>query len=207
MSHIDSFRHELVGLLGGLPVYHPLQVIDGDFYATPAQLVFGGGSGEHPALVFAHPEGATALFLKRELELLEKQRNTPRVKDDPLMPRLDEWLPVVKSVVPAKVEDLIDTAEWREADWKRWEENSLSPLLSNQRWADEMSFVEWLALGVGEFVYAAMPELAPDLLANLPDWRETKLAHMRYNNILAVPPGMPVYPNGGNAFLHGLRAR
>ena len=46
MSHIDSFKHELVGLFGGLPVYHPLEVIDGDFRCDPTQLLLGGGSGE-----------------------------------------------------------------------------------------------------------------------------------------------------------------
>jgi hypothetical protein len=29
MSHIDSFKHEIVGLLVGLPVYYPLEDIDG----------------------------------------------------------------------------------------------------------------------------------------------------------------------------------
>ncbi len=41
MSHIDSFRHQLVGYLGYLPVYHPLEEIDGDFRCSPRQLVLG----------------------------------------------------------------------------------------------------------------------------------------------------------------------
>jgi hypothetical protein len=27
MSHIDSYKHEIVGLFGSLPVYHPLEDI------------------------------------------------------------------------------------------------------------------------------------------------------------------------------------
>lgn len=55
MSHIDSFKHEIVGLFGGLLVYHPLEDIQGDFVCTPKCLLIGGGSGEHPALVIESP--------------------------------------------------------------------------------------------------------------------------------------------------------
>ena len=48
MSHIDSFKHEIVGLFGGLPVYHPLEDINGDFKCSTKQLVIGGGSGDQP---------------------------------------------------------------------------------------------------------------------------------------------------------------
>lgn len=199
MSHIDSFRHELVGRLGALPVYHPLEVIEGEFQATPHQLVFGGGSGEHPALVFTDPAGAVAFFLQRELTSLQEFQATHGTCDEPLVDRAEVWLPIVTAVAPTRAEDLIDAAEWEEEEWQQWEENSQSPLLPNRRW-EETSFAEWLALGVGEFVFAAMPELALELGEKLPGWRETRLVHMRYNNILAIPPGLPVYANGGNRF-------
>ena len=52
MSHIDSYPHEIVGLFGRLPVYHPLEDIpeppeghwEHDFGCTTEQLVIGGGS-------------------------------------------------------------------------------------------------------------------------------------------------------------------
>ncbi|WP_417533835.1 hypothetical protein [Marinobacterium stanieri] len=51
MSYIDSYDHEYIGSLGYLPIYRPLQVIEGDkwggydFSATPDNIVLGGGSG------------------------------------------------------------------------------------------------------------------------------------------------------------------
>lgn len=55
MSYIDGFDHEIIGTLGYLPIYHPLEAIEGDggwgaydFNASPQNLVLGGGSGEHP---------------------------------------------------------------------------------------------------------------------------------------------------------------
>lgn len=82
---------------------------------------------------------------------------------------------------------------------------SRSPLLPNPR-PGRTGLPEWLVLGIGELVFCALPELAADLLATLPGWRGTKLWHMRYNNILAIPPGLPVYANGGNAFAREGRA-
>jgi hypothetical protein len=73
MSHIDSYKHEIVGLFGSLPVYHPLEDIpepatdqlQHDFGCTTEQLVIGGGSGEHSGLVFRDAQGAAAIsFLK-----------------------------------------------------------------------------------------------------------------------------------------------
>ena len=69
MSYIDAYDHEYIGSLGYLPIYRPLQVIDGDkwggydFSATPDNLVLGGGSGEHPGLVVHKPGSLVAKFL------------------------------------------------------------------------------------------------------------------------------------------------
>ena len=59
MSHIDSYKHEIVGLFGCIPVYRPLEDISEpgdddpqlDFGCTTEQLVIGGGPGEHLGLV------------------------------------------------------------------------------------------------------------------------------------------------------------
>ena len=70
MSYIDGFDHEIIGTLGYLPIYHPLETIEGDggwgaydFSATPQNLVLGGGSGEHPGLVVHHLPTLAARFL------------------------------------------------------------------------------------------------------------------------------------------------
>jgi hypothetical protein len=35
MSYIDTFDHELVGFFGGLPLYHPLEVVSGTSVPEP----------------------------------------------------------------------------------------------------------------------------------------------------------------------------
>ena len=96
MSYIDTFDHELVGFFAGLPLYHPLETVtgsDGDeFGCTPRQLVLGGGSGEHPAVVLLEPPAAVAAIMQAALP-----PNTPalapeteQVLDE--MPPLDRCL-------------------------------------------------------------------------------------------------------------------
>ena len=65
-------------------------------------------------------------------------------------------------------------------------------------------FWRWLVCSLGEFIYFAMPELAPNIMSKLPDPYAT-FVHERFNNILIIPPNMPVYANGGNAWTFGRR--
>ena len=62
MSYIDVFQHEHCGYITGIPVYRLLEssLEEVEFIATPHQLLVGGGSGEHPAVVFA-PEARPRL--------------------------------------------------------------------------------------------------------------------------------------------------
>ncbi len=64
MSYIDCFKHELVGMLGYLPVYHPLEGVDGSFICGAHQLLLGGGGREHSALVIENSTSAVAYFFK-----------------------------------------------------------------------------------------------------------------------------------------------
>jgi hypothetical protein len=96
MSYIDCFDHEYIGRLGYLPIYRPLQVIEGeewgayDFSATPDNLVLGGGSGEHPGLVIHKLECAAAKFLYYHID--EEHKENP-LKDDE---EVEDWL--IKSI-------------------------------------------------------------------------------------------------------------
>jgi hypothetical protein len=77
MSYIDTFDdtfdHGLVGFFAGLPRYHPLETVAGsggdELGCTPRQLVLGGGSGEHPAVVLRQPPAAVMAFLQAALPL------------------------------------------------------------------------------------------------------------------------------------------
>lgn len=70
---------------------------------------------------------------------------------------------------------------------------------------EDMSVEEWLVLGFGEFVYFAMPALASPLIERL-DEPYAHFCHVRYGNIMLIPPNMPVYANGGNAFVSTRKA-
>lgn len=194
MSHIDSFKHEIVGMLGGLPVYHPLEDIDGDFRCTKMQLVIGGGSGEHPALVIDSPVNAVAWYLFEELNKLKKV--DVKSHDCPLKKHVESWLQIIDPYVTSFPDDVLKFYDWRIEDYANFRELCMSVALPNP--SDGKHIEMWLVTGIGEFVFYSMPDLANEIMGKI-DVPE-KMYHMNYNNILVIPPNIPVYSNGGNAF-------
>jgi len=196
MSHIDSFKHEIVGLFGSIPVYHPLEEIDGDFNAHPGQLVLGGGSGEHPAMVIEQPKQAVALFLKYKLEpLLNSELSKKRF---PLKQVATGWLEKIQPFLPEDPEVVCKFYDWTEEDHKEFYEFCQSPALPHPYWRGD--FKEWLAASFGEFIFFALPEMVCELMDILGGDPYRHFKHIEYNNIGLIPPNMPVYANGGNAF-------
>jgi hypothetical protein len=203
MSHIDSFRHQIVGLFGPLPVYRPLEDIDGDFQCTTAQLLLGGGSGEHPAMVLKRPTTAAARYLhhcltsgviKRLGEAPTAEREAIRVATSPYLDQPNE--------------DVIVYYEWSAATHEHFERLCRSDALPNRYpiYADSIRLEDWLILGLGEFVFFAMPDLAADMMSRLSD-PYRGFQHVYFNNIMLIPPNMPVYANGGNAYRSHLSER
>ena len=70
MSYIDTFDHEFVGYFGGLPVYHPLEVVPPtpdcpqDFGCGPENLVIGDGPGERPRLIVKDTGKTVGCFVR-----------------------------------------------------------------------------------------------------------------------------------------------
>lgn len=189
MSHIDSFRHQEVGNFLGLPVYLPLQDIDGDFKATPRQLLIGGGSGEHPAVVLTDPQAAVAAFLG-EVE--------PHVRLSPQ--ELQAWREAYKPFRPEFEHKLLAFYDWNAETYHGFYERCCSRYTSSYSvHMDKMSLERWLVYGLGEFVFYAMPQLAPDLMPRLAD-PYGKFTQVMYSEVLLTPPNMPVFANGGNTF-------
>ncbi|GLB50518.1 hypothetical protein [Neptunitalea lumnitzerae] len=182
MSHIDSFKHELVGYISWVPVYHPLEDIDGDFVCTTKQIVIGGGSGEHPAMVLESPLKAVALFL---LKLAEKEK------------RFMFWKDLVAPYLPETFEEVVTFYEWTDVTYADFFKLLSSDGVFNAM--GEENQLEHLILGLGEFIFYAMPELAVAVLDKVKQPYKD-IFHIYYNSILIVPPNMPVYPNGGNMF-------
>ena len=187
MSHIDSFNHELVGLLGYLPVYHPLEVIDGDFKCNPQQLLLGGGSGEHPALVIEDPASAVALFLNEEIGHKKE---------------LAHWEEIISPFLNYDFTELLTFYDWDIERYSSFHKMSGSDSLPNP--SDGNNIERWLILGIGEFIFFAMPYLAERLIGQLEDPYK-HFHHMSYNNIMVVPPNFPVYANGGNMFFKEMK--
>ncbi len=196
MSHIDSYKHEMVGLFGCLPVYHPLEDIPGpddnsdpDFGCTIEQLVIGGGSGEHPGLVLLSAESAVAEFVYDcgDFEL-----------SDDLKSHLSDLIGLPPH---------FNFAGWFTEDHHSFYDLCSSASLPNSfNSEEERNFESWLHLGFGEFIYYAMPQLAKELVAKVKPHHASP-HHIRYNNITLVPPGMPVYANGGNQFFKNTAAK
>ena len=193
MSHIDSFKHALVGDLFGIPVYLSLEDIDGDFSCPAKTLIIGGGSGEHPSAVLINPLAAVARFLDAELFNLKLGA---RAKMD--------WAEACRPYISAANTSILQYALWLEDDYAAFRQRCANPHAASPYYQSEMDIEDWLILGLGEFIFFAMPDLAMDIVGHLTDPYRYFL-HVRYSNIMLVPPNFPVYSNGGNAFASTLR--
>ncbi|RAU20299.1 hypothetical protein CU669_19220 [Paramagnetospirillum kuznetsovii] len=190
MSHIDSFKHAIVGEFIGLPVYLALEDIDGDFRCPVHSLIIGGGSGEHPAIVVSDPCAAVARFLDEELSGLSLTRKTR-----------EAWQASCSLHRQNDDTAILTFSHWTEESHREFRIRCESSTQSNSfsTYSGEKSLYQWLILGIGEFIFFAMPGLAADIMTQL-EAPYGHFRHIRYNSILLIPPNMPVYANGGNAF-------
>ena len=210
MSYIDTFDNEFVGYFGGIPVYHPLEVVPAlpdddprDFACGPENLVIGGGSGEHPGIVVKAPGEAVVCFVRAWLDE-ENPFLSPEVRQA-IQPAIEAWPDVDVDRPDVDVERL--WSEWRRGEWRHVFE------FAGWRAADYVEFSgrcasrafhrpydpgkdgsleHWLAASVGEFILLAMPELAEDAVQRLGDLRRHVSGGI-YMNLLLVPPGYPVW--------------
>jgi hypothetical protein len=198
VSHIDTFKHEIIGKFGVISVYHPLQDINGDFICGPDNILVGGGSGEWPAIVIRNPTAAVAEFIAIELMGYDSEDS----EDEwPIVKYKDEWQEIIAPYLNLPHNKIIEFCEWTVEDYVRFEKLCCSDGLQNPFDAEthELGFENWFILGIGEFIFYSMPELASDIMSKL-DNPYKYFQHINYNNIMLIPPNMPVYANGGNAF-------
>lgn len=193
MSHIDSFKHQFVGKFGYLPVYLALEDIDGDFICSKHQLVLGGGSGEHPALVLANPDAAVARFIDNQIDHLDLTREEKNI-----------WHQIYAGQIEWDNRKVLKFFLWGMKDYHDFHRMCTKGVLPNRFFDDEMSIEDWLVLGFGEFIFFAMPNLAEGIMSQLKEPYKY-FHHTYFNNILLYPPNVPVYANGGNAFVSTLK--
>lgn len=191
MSYIDGYDHELIGQLGYLPIYHPLEKIDGegwgayDFSATPENLVLGGGSGEHPGLVVHHLPMLATRFLYAQLSDAEEATLSDGQK--------------------AFLDDLYYAGEalefccWSVADYARLQTMAESPTFMNPVTAEER-VENWIEKSLGELVWYALPDLNPHHQA-LQDIFQRFDIYPAMRNVTIEPPGYP--PGGGRIIENG----
>jgi hypothetical protein len=183
MSYIDTFDHEFVGFLAGLPVYKSLETItyhdegSRDFPCTPEDFIVGGGGGEHPGLVIKNPNAAVVYFFR---EWLEEESGLDETEQERLEENLDEF-PCWHKV--------LHFCGWNVDTYHKF----LLRCSSNGLYApyDEEQFGElenWLYTSFGELIFFSFPELAEKAIkSNKEIVDQIKFPFM--NNILIQPAG------------------
>lgn len=192
MSYIDCYDHEYIGSLGYLPIYHPLQEINGgskwgdyDFNATPKNLVLGGGSGEHPGLVLHKLECIVAKFLYDQIS--EEEDDTLSKKDQDFIVDL------------AYQDDILEFCDWSIKQYATLSEMAAS-LAFNTPVSEDENVEDWLCKSIGELIYYSLQELNPN---------HDRLTQIFSNfdiqpimrNVSCTPPGYPIM--GGRMVIDG----
>jgi hypothetical protein len=203
MSYIDTFDNEFVGYFGGIPVYHPLEVVPASpddpacFACGPENLVIGGGRGERPGLVVKEAGETVACFVRAWLRWQEQ--NWPE-EYQVLRPAVAAWPDAVAPLEDCRYwRRVLEFAGWQAADYVKFSAWCASPVFQvPYDPAEHGSLEAWLAESVGEFIFLAMPELAPDALRRLGDLRHHvsegfSRSRSCYPNLLLAPPGYPVW--------------
>jgi hypothetical protein len=198
MSYSDTFDNEFIGYFGGIPVYHPLEVVPPspdrpeDFACGPENLLIGGGSGEYPGIVVKAPAKTVVCFVRAWLD------ETPFLSPDErqaLRPAVEAW-PDASERRQTRWSDwqhFFEFAGWRAADYVEFSTRCASRAFHRPFDPGKDACLEqWLAASVGEFVLFAMPELAEDTVQRLGDLRRHVSGDL-YRNILLLPPGYSVW--------------
>ncbi len=191
MSFIDSYDHEYIGTLGYLPIYHPLQKItksvDYDFNASPNNLVLGGGSGEHPALVVHKLECIAAHFLYEQLT----------DDEDEQLSNIDtEYL---DALVCEPLDSIFEFCDWSIKDY-----TSLTQMVKSTAFmsplGEDQEVENWLCQSLGELIYFSLPDLNPEHERLESIFKNFEI-HANVENVRCSPPGYPA--PGGRKLVNG----
>jgi hypothetical protein len=184
MSYIDTFDHQYVGSFAGLPIYYSRISVEGtggeEFGCRPHSLVLGGGSGEHPALVFHRLD---CLAMRFVLHAVGESDNDDRHEID----QFGDF--PIWDYLHVPFADLFEYAGWSVRVYHGFYERCRSVAL-NRPFAvdDHLSFEDWLAVCFGELVWFSFPEL----IENLTPVREMHPSLRAIaNNVTIPPPGFP----------------
>jgi hypothetical protein len=203
MSYIDCFKHELLGSLNGLPIYHLLESVKFQDHGhrevdcDGSSLILGGGSGEHPALVVQGLDSIVAEYLLHDVHMCEVNGHERRQK--------------LTTIARERLEDFAFSTDkpllfvgWTMNDFADFRERTRSPLhFTPLKDGDDPE--RWIRLSLGEFVYFSVPELCPrrlemQALAGVEDVSVWTVGYWM-RNVQCPPPGyMPRLSFGDRGF-------
>lgn len=167
MSYIDTFAHDIVGYLAGYPLYRPRAEVKavagtGNFSCSFDNLVLGGGSGEHPALVIHKLDRLAAHFL------------------------WDEHGLELEGAYPFLPESFFEFVGWGIEHYAIFDARVRSPTLAVPYDLAEHGTIErWLALTIGELVWRCFPDEAQATASELVRLKADRSA------LIAQPPAFP----------------
>lgn len=186
MSYIDTIKHEFVGSLNGLPIYHPIETYvngdagDYDFSCGPKNLIIGGGGGEHPALVLHELGALVAEYILYSLSQIELYHDCSPWAEE-VIDRLDE--------MSYKERESLEFCDWNMSNFNEFFLNAKSNVhatpLKNSQDAED-----WIKLSIGQFVFYSLPELNPyhKEIYDLMEIKEGRQIGYWMNNVVCPPP-------------------
>lgn len=210
MSYIDIRRHELCGVVAGVPLYHPLEEYDdgsgpgSEFSATPQDLVLGGGGGEHPAAVMNVRSCVSNLLVSYEDGTAEEMhvngvptfghllRTSNLTVEDVLRvaDALHEYEPTGQYLLP------VGTFDWSGDTWSEFVEAAKNPggwARPYEQGGPDGSIENWIGGVVGEYVLVSMVDLLVSILPEEEEvLRELSVLVSRtplYMGVLSFPTG------------------
>src|SRR5688500_14847587 len=193
MSAIDTIKHRRIGLFYDIPVYQPLESgVLGyrnlqDEHRMPPQIrqdnidvaciLIGGGSGEHPAIIFHDIEHGVALYI-------DYYKIQPEILPDIAL----------KTSAHQGYLQTIQYSNWTNQDHVDFRKRCSFRF---DHFVADLCFEHWLLLNVGEFVFHLMPAFSKRTLK----WKDSLGSnHLRplFDGI-TIPYG-PYYGNGNDRF-------
>jgi|GEM_PF-5741411 len=184
MSDIDTCKHLRLGLFLGIPLYEILQDTDAlhsvnnqdhlnlpkhheKAFVAKGSLALGGGSGEHPALIFHNPTYCVARYL---IDILP----TDSANSDHEL--------VAKSCCIQEDLQTLEYCKWTHMDHIRFHDQCRHLYLSYGI-EPEYSFEAWLMMIVGAFLF----HVNPSYNATIQSWRDKFPNTPVCFNLIAIP--------------------
>lgn len=177
MSHIDIFKHELVGLVAGVQLYHPLEATDFGDGVGPEALLLGGGSGEHSEAILS-PADCVASYLLLLPDVAAEPGSEHWLRPRYLELLGCEDLEAAEELLAGDMFDALvadvdpirgsDFSRWSGDDWAAFAAAASSPGCWTTAYDRKVhgSIEHWVRQVVGEFVLVSMPELIADRMVD-----------------------------------------